>query len=105
MHDRISILFIFIFLYLKIKIPFSDSEFPFLRFFSRFWYIIFLRDHNGNKAVQLFCAILVTIDFLIAFRHSITTLSVKNRLKVTKFGLADELLTSLNFQPVFIWVF
>ena len=47
--------------------------------------------------MQLFCAILVAIDFLIAFRHSITTLSVKNRLKVTKFGLADELLTSLNF--------
>ena len=29
----------------------------------------FLRDHNGNKAMQLFCAIPVTIDFLIVFRN------------------------------------
>ena len=49
--------------------------------FSCFWNIIFLRDHNGNKAVQLFCAILVAIDFLIAFRHSITTLSLKKTVK------------------------
>ena len=32
----------------------------------------FLKDHNGNKAVQLFCAIPVAIDFLIAFRNSLT---------------------------------
>ena len=31
----------------------------------------FLRDHNGNKSVQLFCAIPVAIDFLIVFRNSI----------------------------------
>ena len=34
----------------------------------------FLRDHNGNKAVQLFCAIPVTIDSLIIFRNSVTIL-------------------------------
>ena len=30
-------------------------------------YIIFLRDHDGNKAVQLFCAIPVIIDFKLSF--------------------------------------
>ena len=34
----------------------------------------FLRDHNGNKSVKSFCAIPVAIDFLIAFRNSITIL-------------------------------
>ena len=30
----------------------------------------FLRNHNGNKAVQHSCAIPVAIDFLIVFRSS-----------------------------------
>ena len=36
----------------------------------------FLRDQNGNKAVQLFCAIPVAIVFLIVFHNSITILQV-----------------------------
>ena len=36
--------------------------------------LFFLRDHNGNKAVQLFSAIPVAIHFLIVFRNSITIL-------------------------------
>ena len=34
----------------------------------------FVRDHNGNKDVQLFCAIPVTIDLLIDFHNSLTIL-------------------------------
>ena len=30
-------------------------------------YIIFLMDRNGNKAVQLFCAISVIIDLKLSF--------------------------------------
>ena len=41
-----------------------------LYFSFHFRYIFFLWDHNGNKAVQLLCAIPVAIDFLIAFRNS-----------------------------------
>ena len=35
-----------------------------------------LRDHNGNKAVQLYCAIPVAIDFLIVFRDSKAILKI-----------------------------
>ena len=35
---------------------------------------LFLRYHNGNKAVQLFCAIPVAINCLIVFRNSLTIL-------------------------------
>ena len=34
----------------------------------------FLKDHNGNETVQLFCAILFAIDFLIVFGNSKTIL-------------------------------
>ena len=34
----------------------------------------FLRVHNGNKAVQLFCAVHVAIDFLTVFHNSMTIL-------------------------------
>ena len=47
------------------------SMFPLYIFLFIFDISFFLRDHNGNKAVQLFCAIPVTIDFLIVFRNSI----------------------------------
>ena len=50
------------------------STFLFIFFFS-FSISFFLRDHNRNKAVQLFCAIPVAIDFLIVFRNSITTIN------------------------------
>ena len=36
----------------------------------------FLRVHNGNKAVQIFSAIPIAIDFLVAFRNSITKLEI-----------------------------
>ena len=36
-------------------------------FFLFFDISFFLKDHNGNKAVQLFCAVPVAIDFLIVF--------------------------------------
>ena len=36
----------------------------------------FLRDHNGNKTVQLFCAIPVAIDFLIVFCNSLTIMQI-----------------------------
>ena len=34
----------------------------------------FLMDRNGNKTVQLFCAIPVAIDVLVLFCNSITIL-------------------------------
>ena len=50
-----------------------------LSIFSLYIYIyllsdisFFLRDHNGNKAVQLLCAIPVAIDFLIVFHNSLS---------------------------------
>ena len=46
-------------------------------FFFIFDISFFLRDQNGNKAVQLFCAIPVAIDFLIVFRNSIASYIVK----------------------------
>ena len=49
------------------------STFPLCIFFI-FGIAFFLRDHNGNEAVQLFCAIPVAIGFLIVFRNSITIL-------------------------------
>ena len=48
------------------------SMFPLYIFLSIFDISFFLRDDNGNKAVQLFCAIPVAIDFLTVFRNSVT---------------------------------
>ena len=50
------------------------SIFPLYIFLFIFDISFFLRDHNGNKAVQIFCAIPVVIGFLIVFRNSITIL-------------------------------
>ena len=48
------------------------SMFPLYIYFLFFSISVFLRDHNGTKAVQFFCAIPVAIDFLIVFRNSLT---------------------------------
>ena len=50
------------------------SMFPLYVFLFLFDISFFLRDHNGSTVVQLFCAILVAIDFLFVFRNSITIL-------------------------------
>ena len=47
------------------------SMFPRYIFLFTFDIPFFLRDHNGNKSVQLFRAIPVAIDFLIVFRNSV----------------------------------
>ena len=47
------------------------SMFPLYIFLFIFDISFFLRDHNGKKVVQCFCAIPVTMDFLIVFRNSI----------------------------------
>ena len=48
------------------------SMFPLYIFLFSFDVSFFLTDHNGKKAVQLFCAIPVAIVFLIVFHDSIT---------------------------------
>ena len=62
---------------------FSISILKFLSILSTiplciFFFIIdisfFLRILNGNKAVQLFCAVAVAIDFLIVFCNFVTIL-------------------------------
>ena len=50
------------------------SMFSLYIYFLFFDISFFLRDHNGNKAVRLFCAIPVAIDLLIVFRNSLTVL-------------------------------
>ena len=50
----------------------DDACIDFQQKFSFFDISFFLRDHNGNKAVQVFSAITVAIDFLIVFRNSLT---------------------------------
>ena len=52
------------------------SMFPLYIFIFIFDISFFLRDHNGNTAVQLFCAIPVAIVFLTVFHNSITILQV-----------------------------
>ena len=70
-HNQDKYTFFSIFKYLKFLSMLSVSS---LYKFFIFQYIIFLRDHNGNNAVQLFCAIPVVIDFLIVLRNSLTIL-------------------------------
>ena len=48
--------------------------FPLHIYFLFFDISFFLRDQNGNKTVQRFCAIPAAIDFLIVFRKSLTKL-------------------------------
>ena len=65
-HDNYTFAFIF-------------SKIPFNAYVSSLYFFIFdisffLRDNNGNKSVQLFCAIPVVIDFLIAFHNSLIIL-------------------------------
>ena len=70
-------LFLFLFFYFFPTFNYLEvlsmlSMLPLYIYFLFFDISFFLRDHNGNKAVQLFCAIPVTIDFLIVFRNSLT---------------------------------
>ena len=72
-HNHDNYTFAFIFSKLKYsKIPFN--AYVSSSYFFIFDISFFLRDNNGNKSVQLFCAIPVVIDFLIAFHNSLIIL-------------------------------
>ena len=77
-HNQDKYFFLFlIFLYLNIKIRFSGFYIFSLYVFFVFAISFFPRDHNGNKAVQIFCAIPLAIYFLIVFGNSRTILQKK----------------------------
>ena len=50
--------------------------FPLRIFFKVFNTSFFLRDRNGNKAVQLFWAIPVAVDFLIGFFYFCNSITI-----------------------------
>ena len=80
-HNQDKYFFLFlIFLYLNIKIRFSGFCIFSLYVFFVFAISFFLRDHNGNKAVQIFCAIPLAIFFFIVFGNSRTILHKKTFL-------------------------
>ena len=58
----------------------NDHICTFCKRWSFIWQCFFpvsiLKNHNGNKAVQRFCALPVAIDLLIVFRNSITILEM-----------------------------
>ena len=74
-HNRDKYTFCFYFFYIYIlKFLSMLSMFSLYIFLFIFDVSFFPRDHNGNKAVQLFCAIPVAIVFLIVFHNSIIIL-------------------------------
>ena len=60
----------------------------------------FLRDHNGNKAVQLFCAIPVAIDFLIVF-HNFFVYLYDNKINLPTYLLTDHSKFSVTVPQTF----